>query len=123
MSEETRRILTNREVIAVDQDALGIQGFRHRGGGDLEVWVRPLAGGDWAVVFLNRGITPLPLRFDWRAERIEDTMSQRRVDAVHTRYRLRDLWADGERGDTASPLSATLPPHDVLMVRLLAPSG
>jgi alpha-galactosidase len=123
MSEETRRILTNREVIAVDQDPLGIQGFRHRASGDLEVWVRPLADGDWAVVFLNRGRQPLEVRFDWRREKIEDVQSQRRVDPTAVRYRLRDLWTGGEPGDTGTPFVTTVPPHDVVMLRLLAATG
>jgi len=123
MSEETRRILTNREVIAVDQDPLGIQGFRHRKSGDLEVWVRPLAEGDWAVVFLNRGREPIDVRFDWRAETIEDVQSHRRVDTAVTKFRLRDLWAANERGDTAAPFAASVPPHDVVMLRLVASGG
>ena len=123
MSEETRRILTNREVIAVDQDPLGIQGFRHRKSGDLEVWVRPLAEGDWAVVFLNRGREPIDVRFDWRAETIEDVHSHRRVDTAVAKFRLRDLWAANERGDTAAPFAASVPPHDVVMLRLVASGG
>jgi len=121
MTPETRAILTNSEVIAVDQDPLGVQGFRHRAGGDLEVWARPLAGGDWAVVFLNRGTEPLPVRFDWQAEAIEDTHSHRRLDAAATTYAIRDLWAGAGRGGTGTPFEAEVPPHDVVMLRLTQP--
>jgi len=121
MTPETAAILTHREVIAVDQDPLGVQGFRHRASGDLEVWARPLAGGDWAVAVLNRGTAPLTVSFDWESEAIEDTLSHRRLDAGATTYAIRDLWAGAGRGDTGTPFGAQLPPHDVVMLRLTHP--
>jgi len=45
MSKGTLEILTNNEVIAIDQDSLGIQGFRHTGPDSLETWYKPLKGG------------------------------------------------------------------------------
>ena len=122
MTPETAAILAHRDVIAVDQDPLGVQGFRHRKSGELEVWARPLAGGDWAVVFLNRGTEPLAVRFDWQAEAIEDTRSQRRLDAAAATYAIRDLWAGAGRGDTGAPFEAEVPPHDVIMLRLTRPA-
>lgn len=118
MSAQTAAILTNREVIAVDQDVLGIQGFRHRAEGDLETWARPLADGAWAVLFLNRGESPRTARFDWARERIEDTLSQRDLRGGATLYEIRDLWKKQAAGDTSRPLSATIAPHDVVMLRL-----
>src|SRR5438105_13966230 len=52
---EILAILTNREVIAVNQDKLGKQGQRAWQTGVQEVWTRQLAGGRWAVAFFNRG--------------------------------------------------------------------
>src|SRR5436190_10672238 len=55
MSAATRDILTNKEVIAVDQDSLGIQGMIvELPGPDLQVWAKPLADSSRAVVLLNR---------------------------------------------------------------------
>ena len=54
MSEETAAILTNPDVIAVDQDPLGIQGFKYQDEGALEIWIRPFVDGDWAMTILNR---------------------------------------------------------------------
>ncbi|RDJ93981.1 glycoside hydrolase family 27 protein, partial [Lacticaseibacillus rhamnosus] len=48
-------ILTNKEVIAIDQDPLGKQATRVAKDGDLEVWARPLSGGAYAVGLFNRG--------------------------------------------------------------------
>ena len=55
MTPEVREILTNREVIAVNQDPLGMQGRKVRDDGPREVWVKPLADGSKAVVLFNRG--------------------------------------------------------------------
>ncbi len=65
MSAATRDILLNREVIAVDQDALGVQGRKVRDDGGEEVWARPLSGGAMAVALLNRGDLPVRIRVGW----------------------------------------------------------
>ena len=122
MSEATRRTLTNREVIAVDQDPLGVQGFRWRAEGDVEVWFRPLADGAWAMCVLNRGAAPADVRFDFAREPVADDLSSRRADFAAKRYLVRHLWDGRELGDTGVPLAATVPGHDVLLVRL-TPAG
>src|SRR5215831_6344429 len=53
MNNDTRMILTNKDAIGIDQDALGIQGFRYASNDSLDTWFRPLSNGDWAVCFLN----------------------------------------------------------------------
>ena len=58
MSDSTKLILTNREVIAVDQDWGGVQGYKIRDDGQQEVWMKPMSNGDAAVVLLNRGTAP-----------------------------------------------------------------
>ena len=58
MDEVTRSILLNKEVIAVDQDALGVAGPSGMEGGDGELWVKPLTGGARALVLFNRGEQP-----------------------------------------------------------------
>src|SRR5262249_13942825 len=61
MSAATKAILTNRDVIAIDQDPLGSEATRLSHNGNADVWVRPLANGDRAVMLLNRGDTPLTI--------------------------------------------------------------
>jgi alpha-galactosidase len=53
MSDEVRKILTNRELIAINQDELGKQGFKIYDEGNFEIWEKPLSGGDIAICFLN----------------------------------------------------------------------
>jgi alpha-galactosidase len=119
MSDETRRILTNDEVIAVDQDPLGIQGFKYSGDGDLEVWFKPLADEDWAMCILNRGSAPRRVEFSWQDEKVEDEFAGRKTLFGYRVYRVRDLWTGEEFGTTRQSLKADVPGHDVLMVRLV----
>ena len=119
MPRAIRDILTNREVIAVNQDALGVQGWAYESTpGGLEIWFKPLANGDWAMAVLNRAETPRRLNFDFAHHWVSDGHSKRETRFGETTYRIRDLWAKGDIGTTARPLVATVPSHDALMFRL-----
>jgi len=118
MSAQTRAILERRAVIAIDQDALGVQGWRHAAQDGVEYWFRPLEGGDWAFMALNRNGTPRRIHFDWHAQTVRDGLSHRDAALVSTRYRLRDLWRDLDLGDTRRPLDAEVGAQDVLLLRM-----
>ncbi|MFC1747005.1 glycoside hydrolase family 27 protein [Candidatus Neomarinimicrobiota bacterium] len=118
MSAETREILTHREVIAVDQDSLGVQGFRYSAADSVDIWFKPLMNGDWAMCLLNRGIRPKDIRFNWGNEAVSDDVSGRSAQFDELVYSLRDLWAGRNLGNTRQPLNARVPGHDVLMLRL-----
>ena len=123
MSPETTRILTNKEVIAVDQDSLGIQGFKHRVEGEVEVWFKPLRDGDWAMAVLNRGETAARFEIDWRRQVVADELSGREARFGARRFQIRDLWTGQDLGTTHRALTAEVPGHDVLMVRLRRLAG
>ena len=91
MSESTRLILTNREVIAVNQDWGGMQGHKLRDDGEQEVWVKPMSSGDAAVVLLNRDTSTVRVG-----------VSAAELGLAPGRHRVRDLWAhrDGQMADT-----------------------
>ena len=118
MSKETEAILTNKDVIAVNQDVLGIEGFKYAMKDSVEIWFKPLKGNDWAVCFLNRSHTPQSFQFEWMNETINDTLSKRTLDAKGTAYTIRDLWTKKDLGNTKKPLKGIIPSHDVVMVRL-----
>jgi alpha-galactosidase len=118
MSKGTAEILMNKDVIAVDQDKLGIEGFRYSSDGVLEVWFKPLMDGDWAMCVLNRSTRPQKVFFDWKAQKVSDELSQRDASFDKTVYGIRDLWTKKDLGTTEKPLNAELPGHDVLMLRL-----
>lgn len=114
-----RDVLTNEGVVAIDQDALGIQGFAHRKESDAEVWVRPLGDGDWALAFLNRGDAPHAEIFDFVTEHVEDAMTGRRPEFADNVFRIVDLWTGETAGTTERPLAVTVGPRDVQIYRLV----
>ncbi len=115
MSAETRNILANKNIIAINQDALGIQAFKLRSLGALEMWVKPLSNNDWAILFLNRGLNALQYTYQWQS--IEDEWSKRSVDFTKKNYLWRDLWTNGQ-GNTKTPLAVEIPAHGVVVLRL-----
>lgn len=118
MSKETQGILTRREVVAVNQDKLAVQGFRYAANDGVEYWFKPLADGDWAFMALNRNKTPRKIGFNWAGEAVKDELSKRDAAFATTRYQLQNLWTGKSAGDTAKALTAELPGQDVLMLRL-----
>ncbi len=119
MSAGTKEILENREVIAVDQDSLGIEGFRYSSDDSVEVWFKPLENGDWAMCFLNRSLTPKKARFDFQKETVSDSLSGRNADFSTTVYSLKNLWTGKGLGTTRRVLDTVVPGHDVLTLRLI----
>ena len=103
----TIKTLTNRDVIAVDQDPLGRQGRRIRTNGNQEVWVKPLANGDRAVVLFNRSTT-----------RATITTSARAIGMpAASRHFLHRLWSHCVSSTTGS-ISWTVAGHGVSMMRV-----
>jgi len=118
MTKETLNILTNKEVIAINQDSLGIQGFKYAMTDSVDTWLKPLKNGDWAVCFLNRSILTKPVEFNWQQHNIADTVSKKTLNPKSVTYKIRDLWTKKEIGNTTKTLKTTIPTHDVLMLRL-----
>jgi alpha-galactosidase len=106
MDAETRAILTNPEVIAIDQDPLGIQGHRIKQEGPLEVWIKPLKDGSTAVGLFNRGWGAMPVTVNFREASLGDSAS------VH------DLWTRKDVGLLQEKYTAVVPQHSVVLVRL-----
>jgi alpha-galactosidase len=107
MSEETRQILTNREVIAINQDPLGKQGYRFMKHPGKQIWAKELAHGEWAVCFFNDGDAPVQLRIDWA-----------NLTFLKGTYRIRDIWQKKDLGKTTAGFEAPVASHDVVLVRL-----
>jgi alpha-galactosidase len=118
MTPEVKTILTNAEAIAVDQDRLGVQGFKFASENGVDVWYKPLESGDWAVCFLNRDTIDKKMSYNWNDQKVVDDVAKRSTDFLTVNYSLRDLWAHKNLGNTKKALEFTLPGHDVLMLRL-----
>jgi alpha-galactosidase len=106
MSPDIAAILTNKEVIAIDQDSLGAGGKRVDTAGDIEIWEKPLASGDLAVAIFNHSNQEMREVIPWNALKIGDS------------YSVRDLWAHANQGKTSQFSSTSVPPHGVVMLRL-----
>jgi len=107
LSAATIGMLENREVIAVDQDPMGVQGTVVSQHGSGQVWSKPLAGGACAVALLNRGSAPL---------QIATTASAVGVAAARS-YTLRDLWAH-RSASSRGEIAAMVPPDSVELYRV-----
>ena len=108
MSEPIKNILTNKEVIAVDQDSLGKQGRKVKDLGDLEVWAKELKDGSRAVVLFNRSKQPAKISVNWQEIGLNKSATAR----------VRDLWRKKELGQFKNGFAATVPSHDVVMIRV-----
>ncbi|HEY2806786.1 MAG TPA: glycoside hydrolase family 27 protein [Gemmatimonadales bacterium] len=113
MSQATHDILTNPEVIAVDQDSLGEQGkLVDESGPDLQTWMKPLKDGSRAVVLFNRTALQTSMSVSWGRARLPRGSA-----------RVRDLWTHEERGTFADHFNAVVPAHGVVMVKITPASG
>lgn len=106
MTPETLEILTNPEVIAVNQDPAGIQGWRAAQEGPLEVWVKPLSDGSKAVGLFNRGESLMPVTAYFRDIGVGEAAS------------VRDLWAKRDLGVVRDHFTAEVPKHGVALVKV-----
>ena len=106
MSPSILGILTNREVIAVDQDKLGKQGKQVWKSGDQEIWTKPLSGGATAVALFNRGKDEAKVTVKWADL------------GVVKKKAARDLWLSQDVEAQGPEYTATVPGHGVVMLRM-----
>jgi alpha-galactosidase len=106
MSPPTLAMLTNKEVIAVDQDPLGKQGDRVSAVGPTEIWSKPLSNGAQAVALFNRSET-------------EKSISFRPRDIGFAKsFKLRDLWQGREVTATGNTYTATVPAYGAVLLKV-----
>ena len=122
VSDQTLDIILNRRVIAIDQDPLGVQGYRFLDEGDFEVWLKPLVGGDWAFCMLNRSSEPKQYTIEWaNFDWTDDEVSGLSTELSTKLYNIENLWKEGKEaneGTTKRSKSVTIPSHDVVLYRL-----
>jgi alpha-galactosidase len=118
MSEQTRSILTNKEVIAIDQDELGIAAYRIKMADSLELWVKPLKNNELAVCFLNRASHPQKLNIKWNDLDISNAEAGIDIKFAENKYVLHDLWLKKAAGTTKGTFKQDLASHDVIMLKL-----
>jgi alpha-galactosidase len=106
MTADTHEILTNKEVIAIDQDPMGREGRRVAKDGEMEIWAKQLEDGGRAVILLNRGSSSHDVSVTW-----EELGYPGHLSAT-----VRDLWAHKDLGKFTAKFSAPVESHGVVMV-------
>jgi alpha-galactosidase len=107
MKDEIRNILTDKEVIALDQDPLGKQGYRFAKEGDKEIWVKDLSDGAWGVCVLNIGKDTADITVNWKD-----------LSFLKGEYKVRDLWLKKDIGTTNENFTGSVGSHDVVLFKL-----
>src|SRR5205085_1523749 len=106
MSAETKEMLTNREVLAVDQDSKGVQGHRIWEEGPLEIWAKPLADQSQAVGLFNRSEAALKMTLDFKAIGLSGAA------------KVRDLWEHKDIGMVQDTYTVEVPKHGVVLLKV-----
>ncbi len=111
LDEFTLNLLTNDEVLEVNQDPLGRQASRVKRVGNIEVWAKNMEDGSKAVGLFNKGLFDSAASIDWKALGIDGPQ------------RVRDLWRQKDLGTFQDSFEATIRPHGVVLVRIVAVSS
>ncbi len=119
MSSQTRDILTNKEMIAVDQDSRGIAAFKMEMPDSLEMWVKPLKNNELAICFLNRTGSSKKIDMDWKNFNISDAQSGLEIHFDNQYFSLRDLWLKKDAGKTDKKLVREIASHEVIVFKLV----
>jgi alpha-galactosidase len=106
LDDFTKNLLTNDEVLAVDQDALGKQASRVSQEGTTEVWAKPLSDGTWAAGLFNLGEQKAPVTVHFDALNISGKQN------------VRDLWRQMDFGQADSSFTTMVQPHGVILVKI-----
>jgi alpha-galactosidase len=106
MTDDTKAILLNKSVIAVDQDKLGKQGYRVSEVGPLEIWEKPLSGGAKAVALFNRGESASPITLELKSV------------GFGVGAKLHDLWAGKDVMATGGSYTVQVPAHGAAVLKV-----
>jgi len=106
MTAETKEMLTNGEVLAVDQDSKGVQAHRIWEEGPLEIWAKPLADQSQAVGLFNRSEAALKMTLDFKAIGFSGPA------------KVRDLWEHKDIGTVQDAYTVEVPKHGVALVKV-----
>jgi alpha-galactosidase len=111
MDAFTVSLFSNDEVLAVDQDSLGKQGYRLTQDGASEVWVKPLADGTWAVALFNRGAATAKVSATWADLKLSGPQP------------VRDLWREKDLTPDPAGISADVASHGAEIYKVGTPTA
>lgn len=119
MAPEIKQILTNGEVIALDQDKLGEQGFCFRDNGDYEIWIKKLDGNEKAALLLNRSDEEKTVQVDFGLLLNAKNNYWSEDHYKLADYKIRDLWEHKDMPLAKPVVNITLAPHTVKVFRFV----
>ena len=124
MSDATRRIILNKEMIAIDQDPLGVQGLHYCDLDGLSFWFKPLKNGDWAFTILNPTRSDVTVELNWQDFNFTDTdVSGKSTSFDNIIYKVYNLWTHKTEGKTSKKNKVdrklTVKSRDVVSFRLI----
>lgn len=108
LTPEIYAIITNKEMIDINQDPLGKQGSKIRDEGDQEVWVKQLSDGSRAVVLFNRSESVTQMSVKWIEIGYPGNL----------KAEVRDLWKKEDIGEFTDQYSDEVPAHGVVALRI-----
>ncbi|OYQ49300.1 alpha-galactosidase [Flavobacterium aurantiibacter] len=117
MNQQTRDLLTNRDLIAINQDELGLQGFKFHFENGIDYWAKPLANNQWAFAFLNRSESAAELNFDFSKWQITDPDFGHQFNAKQQVYEFKFLF-ENKTANTKRNLKTKIEAHDICVIRL-----
>jgi alpha-galactosidase len=128
MDPVSKDILINKDMIAIDQDKLGKQGYKIKDYGEIEVYYKPLNNSDMAICFFNRLDYPIQVEFDWTSMSLSATRDSkplllglkidRKDNYIEGQYSIWNVWQKKSVGTTSQKFIASLQGHDVIVLRL-----
>lgn len=118
MTKETISILTDKDVIAINQDKRGVQAYLEQQQDSVDTWIKPLVNNELAICFMNRSQKPVTVNYNFLQHPVNDTVSNTVIDFAKTSFSVTDVWKKVKAGNTKKIFSAVVPPHDVVLLRL-----
>ncbi len=103
----TLSLLTNDEVLDVDQDPLGREASRVFKQDDTEIWAKPMQDGSWVAGLFNRGLFEQSVKLDWSLLKLQGPQM------------VRDLWRQKNLGVKDGSFQADVPSHGVVLIKLI----
>jgi alpha-galactosidase len=110
LDDFTASLLSNDEVLEVDQDTLGVQATQVSGQGDIKVYAKPLDDGSWAAGLFNLGPETAAIPIHW---------ADLKLDGKHI---VRDLWRQKDLGGFDGKFESSVPSHGVVLIRVIPSS-
>lgn len=109
MSPEIKEILMQKDLISINQDPLGQQGFKILDEGNFEIWQKPLANGEIAICLLNLENREKEFHLKWKDLKIKN---------FEGTYQIKDIWRSQYLKDSQHDLEIMVPARDVIVYKL-----